>query len=103
MLHNFFISYLFSQGSNFGDRLSIFLYAYPEDMDSAWPLVLDTIATPKEISSPSDLAVINFSDISFIRCSALMHIKINGADTNELLTYAEKLDARLKTYVCPQR
>ena len=99
---NYFISARYARGSSFGGRLSIFVYAYPEELDAAWPLVLDTIVTPREISGPGDLAAVNHSDLAFIRCNALVHIKLDGADSDELLTFAEKFDANLKPYVCPQ-
>ncbi len=98
-----FISVLYASGSGFGGRLSIFIYAFPEDLDSVWPLVLDTIYTPREIDGPGELTAVDHSDIAFIRCNALVHIKLDGADPDEILTFADKFDADLKSLLCPSK
>ena len=95
-----FISVIYTNGSTFNGRISIFAYAQSQELDSAWPLVLSTIYTPREIEGPGELAVIDHSDIAFIRCSLLVHIRLVGADSDELLAFAEKLDADLKKAVC---
>ena len=96
----YFVSLQFLQGTQFGGRVSVFLYANPADMDAAWPAILNTIATPKEIDDIGDLAVVNFSDLVFIRCTALVHIKLVGTQPEELRIYASQLDARFTPLVC---
>lgn len=97
---DYFVSAQYANGSEFGGRVSIFIFAMAEDLDSAWPLVLDTIYTPREISGPGELAAVDHSDLAFIRCNALVHLKLNGADTDEIITFAEKLDADLAPLIC---
>lgn len=98
---DYFISALYTNGTEFGGRVSIFIYAENADLDTAWPLVLDTIYTPREIQGPGELTAVDHSDMAFIRCGALVHLKINGADADEILTFAEKLDADLVPLICP--
>jgi hypothetical protein len=88
------------QGTEFGGRMAIFVYTDESDLDAAWPIVLGLIQTPKEVQDIGDLAAVNFSDIVFIRCTTLVHIKLVGTETEELLIFAQQLDARLNSAVC---
>jgi len=100
---DYFISVLYARGSEFGGRLSIFFYALPEDLDTIWPLVLDKIYTPREIDGPGELTAVDHSDIAFIRCNALVHIKLDGADPDEILIFADQFDASLSGLICPSK
>ena len=96
----FFVSAVYASGAEFAGRVSVFLYAHPEDLDAAWPLLLGQIVTPNEVTGIGDLAAVDHSDMAFIRCIALVHIKLVNSDPVELRTFAETLDALLLPEVC---
>ncbi|HUF37048.1 MAG TPA: hypothetical protein VMN57_00870 [Anaerolineales bacterium] len=97
---NDFISAVYAAGAEFAGRVSIFFYLRPEDFDAAWPLLLDLIPTPKEVTGVGELAAVNHSDMAFIRCTALVHIKLVNTAPVDLRTYAETLDAQLIPLIC---
>ena len=96
-----FLSVIYSNGAEFAGRVSLFVYAQPEDLDYAWPRLLDLIVTPNEVQGIGELAAVDHSDMAFIRCMTLVHIKLVNSDPFELRTYAETLDAKLIPVVCP--
>ena len=95
-----FISAVYASGAEFAGRVSIFMYVFPEDLDAAWPLLLNLIVTPNEVPGIGDLAAVDHSDMAFIRCTALVHIKLVNSDPVELRTFAETLDAQLVPLIC---
>lgn len=45
--------------------------------------------------------VLDFADLAFVRCGAVVHIRFGGsADLTEIVSYARRLDERLTTLVC---
>jgi hypothetical protein len=96
----FFISAVYASGAEFAGRVSLFMYGHSADLDAAWPLLLDLIVTPNEVPGIGELAAVDHSDMAFIRCMALVHIKLVNSDPVELRTFAEILDAQLVPLIC---
>lgn len=43
----------------------------------------------------------DFLELSFVRCAALVHVRMVGySNIDDIVVYAERLDARLRTVVC---
>lgn len=41
-----------------------------------------------------------FAEIAFVRCHAVVHIRLDTQDATDVTTYAKRLDTRLQTVVC---
>lgn len=96
----YFISALYANGPEFAGRISFFFYANPQILDAAWTAVLETVVTPKEVTGLGELAVVDFSDVVFIRCQTLIHLKLAGTNSEEPRLFAEQLDAQLTPLLC---
>jgi hypothetical protein len=91
--------------------IAVMLYDSPILQVPAYDLVADMLYNKenpvpglgtKALSSQIELAIgPNISEVVFIECRSLVHIRINGIlDSNQAITYARRLDERIKKLVC---
>jgi hypothetical protein len=81
--------------------VTVFLYGDDETRGAAYDLVVDGFADPvEEISNVGEIADGSLFDLAFIRCNALVHVRMVGAGLDEVAAYATRLDSRLTDVVC---
>lgn len=91
----------------------VLLYSAKQDRDAAFTLTTNAMGKDTrpqygvgEYASvvtvqPKTIGAIAFVDVAFVRCGALVHIRLtNTANADDVITYARRLDSRLMPLVC---
>lgn len=113
----------FERNGDGAGSVTVLLYESSNDVDEAYSTIVQGFAEPRNIEGMNvqrqlvpDLGekaeantmegellgvVLDFTDLAFTRCSALVHIRMKGtAEIIEVASYAKRLDARLSDLVC---
>jgi hypothetical protein len=103
----------FEKNGSVAGGVSVFLYENQSDLERAYQLVIDGFGDTKVTVEVGDEAVVasfsssvggvnlDVADLAFVRCSALVHIRMSkGADKDSITAYAKRLDNRLIPIVC---
>ena len=97
--------------------VAVILYGSPEDIDNGYLFLLGSMGEAQEIAGIGEKAHIlssdipgstaaklglNFAEIVFERCHAVVHIRMTfTGDIDAISAYAQALDNRLRMLVCP--
>lgn len=99
----------FAQGVDQIGGVSVFLYDKDNDRESAYQFIAKGMSNSDALTDTGDraivskpIAAINFVDILFQRCAAVVHIRMSGEDLDRdaATIYARRLDKRLLGVVC---
>jgi len=94
--------------------ITIFLYDSQDNIETAYNLIvgglLDDAKLSDEVGEKAIISSISITiaditiksvDMAFVRCGAVVHIRMSGTDdVNSVVAYAKRLDNRLKTLIC---
>jgi len=98
-----------AQGNQQTGGVAVFLYETGVDAGYAFAAKgmgdVDPVADVGEqaiVTKAADNPALNFVDLLFRRCAAVVHTRMSGADLDRdtAAAYAKRLDARLKPVVC---
>jgi len=108
---------IYQQLAKGGDQkggVTIFLYDSQDDLDSAFFKIKTGFSEEKQLEEVGEEGLITyfsqeilgikiqFGDLLFVRCNAVVHIRMTDLSSeNSLITYAKRLDKRLSELVCP--
>ncbi len=103
----------FEKKGNAAGGVAVFVYESPERVESAYQEILGGMGETKPSTDFGDKAntsilsmtvagiTLEFSEALFIRCHAVAHIRMTDiADINAIVAYAQRLDERLREFVC---
>lgn len=101
----------FESDGKFRGGVAVFLYGSNRDGREAYDLLRyamgENALRPSDLGEQAALHVVSeesltYVEVVFIRCNAVVDIRLTGVDRPEALeTHAKNLDARLQTLLCP--
>lgn len=105
----------FEKGGDSKGGVTIFLYDTQYDIESSYQTIFkgfpDDAVKLDEIGEMSDMIYMSIDvvgikmqmgDLLFIRCNAVVHIRMTDISSEDsLIAYAKRLDTRLSELVCP--
>ena len=104
----------FEKGGAAAGGVTVILYSSKSEIDEVYGLLVssmgDSTQTVTEVGEQA-IAIVEslsaagvtfkFSDLTFIRCSAVVYIRMSDiADSDAITAYAKRLDSRLEPVVC---
>jgi hypothetical protein len=103
----------FEKNDHVAGGVTVFLFDSQSDIEKALQIILDGMGSTQDFSGIGEKAKllslstaaqgvkIQIAELVFIRCNAVVHIRMaNGVTESDITSYAKRLDNRLKTLVC---
>ena len=103
----------FEKGGEPAGGVAVFLYGSEDKLELAYNTLVEGFTEDKiiinDVGEKAEYDYLYFdmlgvitenSDLSFIRCNALVHIRMSNEEQRPILSYAQRLDERLTQVIC---
>ena len=105
---DYFISQSISHNGNFGGGIDVLVYDDNAKAQSAYQIINDNMpgdSTNIEIGDGGQVAstsiIVSTVSLTFVRCHAVVSVQFIGTtQKDDAISYAKRLDERLKPFVC---